>query len=178
MITLEARRRMKSMWVLLVPVAMIFVTSTLLDAPGPQRVEGMQTAMNPVRSESETGDNARPWSDDEQELADYIRALRSRSFDQPPFRSPAEPLAPDPDPAPIDEAETEPVLNVEIGGIMSAGDRAVVLIDGRPHRMGDHVSDEQWVVLDIDSTAEEITFRHRDTGLVKVKSIPRAAGDP
>ena len=167
----QVQRRAIGLGVFILPIVLVKVAGALLGG-GPDDAKGGVIIPRPPTPRTAPPVPAPDWSWSDQQLAaaEYVAAMRSRSFEDTPFYYKKQ--APDTGVGVIANPVPDLQPDVEVQMILSspAGSRA--LINGRPYSVGDLIDGIGWIVREIDGKKYSVVLEHPETGrrtTIKVK---------
>ncbi len=151
MMTREAKRRLATIGVFLLPVLLIKVVAAPLGHRGPAAAEGSNTP---------TPDVAIPrvaappqWSEQQRAAAQHVAYLRTQPFGPTPlYYEPPQP--------PDRSGSSDTLGHVAVQMIMSTASGDLALINGKRYRTGDRLRDAGWIVSEINASSGLVTLKH------------------
>ncbi len=159
----QMQRRVIGVGVFALPLVLVQVAGVLLGGGGPEDAKGgVIIPMPPTQWTAlpvPTPDWS--WSDQQVAAAEYVAALRSRSFGDAPFYYRKK--APDPGEGVIEVPVPDLLPDVEVQMILSAPSGNRALINGRPYGVGDLIDGIGWIVIEIDGKSYSVVLEHPET---------------
>ncbi len=159
----QMRRRVIGVGVFALPLVLVKVAGALLGGWGPEDAKGGVIIPMPPTHRTALPVPTPDWSWSDQQLAaaEYVAALRSRSFEDAPFYY--RKRAPDPGGGVIEVPVPDLLPDVEVQMILSAPSGNRALINGRPYGVGDLIDGIGWTVAEIDGMKYSVVLQHPET---------------
>ena len=157
----QVRRRVIGLGVFVLPMVLVKVAGALLGG-GPEDADARSIPPPPThRTAPPVPPPDWSWSDQQVAAAEYVAALRSRSFGDAPFYYRKK--APDPGDGVIEVPVPDLLPDVEVQMILSAPSGNRALINGRPYGVGDLIDGIGWFVQEIDGMKYSVVLEHPET---------------
>ncbi|MCZ6735675.1 MAG: hypothetical protein O7C65_07800 [Planctomycetota bacterium] len=152
MMTRDAKRRLVTIGVFLLPVVLVKVVAAPMGHRGPAAAEASNTPTPVVAIPHVTV--APQWSEQQRAAAQHVVHLRTQPFGPTP-------LYYDPPQPPPDRSGSSNTLgHVTVQMIMSTASGDLALINGKRYRTGDRLRDAGWIVSEINASSGSVTFKH------------------
>ncbi len=155
------KRRMIGLGVFALPLVLVKVAGVLLGGVPEDAGAGLIPPPPTHRTAPLVPTPDWSWSEEQLSAAEYVTAMRSRSFEDTPFyyRTRA------PDPGGVIEVPVPDLLpDVELQMILTSETGGRALINGRVYRVGDMIDGIGWIVKEIDGITYSVVLEHPETG--------------
>lgn len=158
MLSSNAKWRLTSLGIFLMPIVLVKLTGFVLNRPAPASVSAAPATLSPDLSLINGATPA--WTDAQLAAAEHVKKLDAAETFAP---SPLFHLVSDEDTEPdIDEPDSvDPTF--EVGVIMYSSRGSTALINGRSYREGDAIEGTDWVVVRIDNVTRSVLLRDSET---------------
>ena len=154
MMTRDAKRRLATIGVFLLPVVLVKVVAAPMGHRGPAAAEALNT---PTPVVAIPGVAAPPqWSEQQRAAAQHVAYLRTQPFGPTPLYYDTPPAPPPPDGGGSSNSLPEVVVQM----IMSSASGDLVLINGQRYRTGERLRDTGWIVSEINASSRSVTLKH------------------
>ncbi|MCZ6612512.1 MAG: hypothetical protein O6941_07735 [Planctomycetota bacterium] len=151
MMTRDAKRRLATIGVFLLPVMLVKVVAAPMGHRVPAAAEASNTPTPVVAIPHVTV--APQWSEQQRAAAQHVVHLRTQPFGPTP-------LYYDPPQPPDRGGSSDTLGHVAVQIIMSSASGDVALINGKRYRTGDRLRDAGWIVSEINASSGSVTFKH------------------
>lgn len=151
MMTRDAKRRLVTIGVFLLPVVLVKVVAAPMGHRVPAAAEASNTPTAVVAIPPVTV--APQWSEQQRAAAQHVVHLRTQPFGPTP-------LYYDPPQPPDRGGSSDTLGHVAVQIIMSSATGDVALINGKRYRTGDRLRDAGWIVSEINASSGSVTFKH------------------
>ena len=153
MMTRDAKRRLATIAVFLLPVVLVKAVAAPMGHRGPAAAEASNTP-TPVVAIPRVAAGPQ-WSEQQRAAAQHVAYLRTQPFGPTPLYYDTPPAPPPPDRSGSSNSLPEVVVQM----IMSSASGDLALIDGKRYRAGDRLRDAAWIVSDINASSRSVTLK-------------------
>ena len=151
MMTRDAKRRLVTIGVFLLPVVLVKVVAAPMGHRGPAEAEASHTPTQVVAIPRVAA--GPQWSEQQRAAAQHVAYLRTQPFGPTPLYYDR--------PQPPDRSGSSDTLgHVAVQMIMSSSGGDLALINGKRYRTGDRLRDAGWIVSEINASSGSVTLKH------------------
>ncbi len=152
MMTRDAKRRLATIGVFLLPVVLVKIVTAPMGHRGPAAAEASNTptpvvAIPPVAAGPQ-------WTEQQRAAAQHVAYLRTQPFGPTPLYFDR------PQPPPDGGGSSNSLPEVVVQMIMSSASGDLALINGKRYRTGDRLRDAGWIVSEINASSGSVTLKH------------------
>ncbi|MCH8344864.1 MAG: hypothetical protein IH983_12870 [Planctomycetes bacterium] len=152
MMTRDAKRRLATIGVFILPIVLVKVVAAPMWHRGPAAAEASITP-TPVVAIQRVAAGPQ-WSEQQRAAAQHVAYLRTQPFGPTPlYYDP-------PQPPPDRSGSSDTLGHVAVQMIMSTASGDLALINGKRYRTGDRLGDAGWIVSEINASSGSVTLKH------------------
>ncbi|MCH8166026.1 MAG: hypothetical protein IH889_10505 [Planctomycetes bacterium] len=151
MMTRDAKRRLATIGMFILPVVLVKVVAVPMGHRGPAEAEASHTPTQVVAIPRVAA--GPQWSEQQRAAAQHRDYLRTQPFGPTP-------LYYDPPQPPDRSGSSDTLGHVAVQMIMSTASGDLALINGKRYRTGDRLRDAGWIVSEINASSGSVTLKH------------------
>ncbi len=152
MMTRDAKRRLATIGMFILPVVLVKVVAVPMGHRGPAEAEASHTPTQVVAIPRVAA--GPQWSEQQRAAAQHVAYLRTQPFGPTPLYDDR------PQPPPDRSGSSDNVPNIVVQMIMSTASGDFALINGKRYRTGDRLRDAGWIVSEINASSGSVTLKH------------------
>ncbi len=152
MMTRDAKRRLATIGVFLLPVVLVKVVAAPMVHRGPAAAEASNTSTPVVAIQRVAAPPQ--WSEQQRAAAQHVAYLRTQPFGATPIYYDR------PQPPSDRSGSSNDVPDIVVQMIMSTESGNLALIHGKRYRTGDRLRDAGWLVSEINASSGSVTLKH------------------
>ena len=152
MMTRDAKRRLATIGVFILPVVLVKVLTAPMGHRGPAAAEASNTPTPVVAIPLVAA--APQWPEQQRTAAQHVAYLRTQPFGPTPLYY--DRLQPTPDRS----GSSDTLGHIAVQIIMSTASGDLALINGKRYRTGDRLRDAGWIVSEINASSRSVTLKH------------------